>query len=82
MSTTKPAKSPPLMTADSVRNTTSSRKPVPRPRALRPRGVREPGTFTISLLELDCDPTDIAELFTDDLHYRIETRGYFWGYFD
>ena len=82
MSTTKPAKSPPLMTAGSVPNTTSSKKPVRRARALRPLGAREPGTLTISLLELGCDPADIAELFTGDLHYRIDTRGYFWGYFD
>ncbi len=82
MNTSKPAKSAPLAATSAVRKATSSKKPVQRSRPLHRVDACEPCSYAISLLELDCDPADIAQLFADDLHYRIQTRGYFWGYFD
>lgn len=82
MSTSKSAKSPPTLPPTVARKTAPDRHQARRPRNNRTSTTCQPRNCVISVLELDCDPVDMVELFTDDLHYRVESRGYFWGFFD
>lgn len=82
MSTGKPAKSPPTISPTSARKIAPDRHQARRSRANRTGTACQTRECVVSVLELDCDPATIAEFFSDDLHYRVETRGYFWGFFD
>ena len=84
MSTSKPTKPPPVLSS-SVSPTHARNGPRPRrPRTdrLQANGLCQSCNRVITVVELDCDPANIAELLNDDPHYRAETCGYFWGYFD
>jgi len=54
----------------------------PLPNRAHPLGSLQYWGHSISIVELDCDPASIADIFKEDVSYRAQARRFLWEFFD